>query len=320
MSNRTKKIIIEVPHRISGFFEIVDTINGIKINDPVRVGSRGAGFCLNAKGKTEITAEILKRDSDFNSEIYINGNKLNQRAETTTYIIDYIKKIINKPYKIRIDHSFDLPVGCGYGASGSGALGTIFGLDHLLNLGFSYQEKGKIAHIAEVVNHTGLGTVCGQLNGGIGILKEPGYPCKYERIDIPQNLIIICGSFGMIHTKSILTDPVLNTKIKEAGRKALKKLVKNPNINTFMEVSIEFVKNTEILELLELVKIKELIDDLNKLDIIGASMNQLGRSVYTICRKENEKEVLSIIESYRPEIKTLITSIHKNESIKIKKK
>lgn len=320
MFNSPKKIIIEVPHRISGFFEIVDEINGVKINDPVRVGSRGAGLCLNAKGKTEIIAESLENDGDFKSEIYINGNKLNHRAETTTYIIEYVKEIINKPYKIRINHLFDLPVGCGYGASGSGALGTIFGLDHLFNLGFSYQEKGTIAHIAEVVNRTGLGTVCGQIYGGIGIVKEPGYPCKYERIKIPQNLIIICGSFGMIHTKSILTDPVLNIKIKEAGRNALKKLVKNPDIKTFMDVSIEFVKNTEILEILKLVKIKELIDDLNKLNIIGASMNQLGRSVYTICRKGNEKEVLNVMESYKPEIQTFITSIHKNASVIIKKK
>ena len=320
MSNRTKKIIIEVPHRISGFFEIVDEINGVKIIDPVKEGSRGAGFCLSAKGKTEVIAEILEKDCDFKSEIYINGDKVNQKAETTSYIVDYVKEIINKPYKVRINHSFDLPVGCGYGASGSGALGTIFGLDHLFNLGLSYHEKGKIAHIAEVVNRTGLGTVCGQLNGGIGIVKEPGYPCEYERIKITPNLIIICSSFGMIHTKSILTDPVLNIKIKEAGREALKKLIKNPNIKTFMAVSIEFVKNTRILERLKLVKVEELIDDLNKLNIIGASMNQLGRAVYAICRKEDEKEVLNIIESYKPEITTFITSIYENESVIIKKK
>lgn len=310
MSKRIKKVNIEVPHRISGFFEIVDKINGVKIDDPERVGSRGAGFCLSAKGKTEIITEILGRNNEFKVEICINGNKVNQKAETTSYIVDYIKKIIKIPYKIRINHFFDLPVGCGYGASGSGALGTIFGLNDLFNLGLSDQEKGRIAHIAEVVNHTGLGTVCGQLSGGIGIVKEPGYPCVYERINTPPNIIIICGSFGIIHTKSVLTDPVLNLKIKEAGKTALKKLIKNPNIKAFMDISLEFVKNTEILEILNLPKVKELIDDLNRLDIVGASMNQLGRSVYAICRKKNEKEVLNVMESYKPEIKTFTTFIH----------
>ena len=320
MSKRIKKVIVEVPHRISGFFEIVDKINGVKIKDPERIGSRGAGFCVNAVGKTEIITQNLDSKNELEAEIYINGKKVNQEAETTYYIIDYIKKYIKKSYKIRINHFFDLPVGCGYGASGSGALGTIYGLDYLLNLKLSYHEKGKIAHIAEVVNRTGLGTVCGQVNGGMGILKESGFPCVYERIKIPQNLKIICGSFGIIHTKSILTDPILSLKIKEAGRKALKKLIKKPNIKTFIDTSIEFVKNTEILEILELLKIKELMDSLNKLNIIGASMNQIGRSVYAICRKGNEKEVLDILESYKPEINIYFTSIHENKSILLKKK
>jgi pantoate kinase len=320
MSKRNKKVIIEVPHRISGFFEIVDKINGIKISAPERVGSRGAGFCLSAKGKTEIITEILTRNDKFNVEICINGKKMNQKAETTYYIVNSIKNLIKIPSKIRINHFFDLPVGCGYGASGAGALGTIFGLNYLYNLGLSIYERGRIAHVAEVVNHTGLGTVCGQLGGGIGILKEPGYPCVYERIFTPPNIKIVCGSFGMIHTKSILTDPLLSSKIKQAGKIALKKLIKVPDIKSFMNISLEFVRNTEILEVLRLPELKELIEDLNRLDIIGASMNQLGRSVYAICTKKNEKEVLNLMESYKPRIKIFTTFIHQKKSIILIKK
>jgi pantoate kinase len=317
--NRFKKIVTEVPHRISGFFEIVDKINGVKIKDPERIGSRGAGFCVNAVGKTEIVVQEIDNYNVTEVEIYINDEKRDQKAETTYFIVDTIRKYIKKSYKIRIKHSFELPVGCGYGASGSGALGTIFGLDYLLNLKLSLQEKGKIAHIAEVVNQTGLGTVCGQLNGGMGVLKEPGFPCFYLPIIVPPNLKIICGSFGIIPTKSILTDPVLSFKIKEAGKKALEKLSKCPDINMFIDSSIEFVENTEIIEILELHKVKELMDDLNKLKIIGASMNQLGRSVYAICRKNKEKEVLDILESYKPEIDIFNTSIHNKKSKFLKK-
>ena len=58
------KVIIEVPHRISGFFEIVDKINDIKIKNPEQIGSRGAGFNLNALGRTEILIEDLEKDED----------------------------------------------------------------------------------------------------------------------------------------------------------------------------------------------------------------------------------------------------------------
>jgi len=310
MASYNSEVIVEVPHRISGFFEIVDEINGIKIENPERIGSRGAGFNLSAVGRTKIEVEELGNSSGQQIEIFINNVKVNEKAETTHYIYNYIKKLLENSVRISIFHNFDLPVGCGYGASGSGALGAIYGLNHVLNLRLSNTVKGKIAHIAEVVNRTGLGTVCGQLRGGLCILKEPGYPCVSESIKVPRKLKIICGSFGMIHTKSVLTDPVLNLKIKSAGRKAQKKLLRNKSIESFISASNEFVKETEIVEILGLHEIEELVRRLNKLKILGASMNQLGRSVFAICKEEEEKSVTEIYSSYKPEIKIFNLSIN----------
>ena len=76
----------------------------------------------------------------------------------------------------------------------------------------------------------------------------------------------------------------------------------------------------KILDILDLPEIKELMDSLNKLNIVGASMNQLGRSVYAICRKKEEKDVLSVLESYRPEIKIFNTAIHVKSSLILKDK
>jgi pantoate kinase len=298
-----KEITVEVPHRISGFFEIVDEKDGKKISNPEEIGSRGAGFNLNAVGITKVTVEKVNDPCEQELNIFINNEKVNQKAETTFYIYNYVKNLLNQSFKVNIIHNFDLPVGCGYGASGAGALGAIYGLDEVLDLNLSLIERGRIAHIAEVVNRTGLGTICGQLCGGLCILKEPGYPCVSESITFPKNLEILCGSFGMIHTKSILTDPVLNSKIKNAGQRALNKLKKDKNIKTFISSSIQFVKETEILNILNLSEIEELLESLNNLDILGASMNQLGRSVYAICHKRELNDVLEIYNSYKPEIK-----------------
>lgn len=304
------EVTVVVPHRISGFFEIVDEIDGNKINNPERIGSRGAGFNLSAVGRTEIKIEELDRSNGREINIFINNEKMDEKAETTYYIFNYVKKYIENSVKITILHEFDLPVGCGFGASGSGALGSIYGLDHVLNLGLSIKERGRIAHVAEVVNRTGLGTVCGQLRGGLCILREPGYPCSSESIEVPGNLKIICGSFGMIHTKSILTDPELNLNIKLAGRRAQTKLLQKRNIKSFIKASIEFVEETKILKILGLSTVEDLIQRLNKLKILGASMNQLGRSVFAICKEEDEKDVKEIFNSYKPEIKVFNLSIN----------
>ncbi|MFX0028965.1 MAG: pantoate kinase [Candidatus Hermodarchaeota archaeon] len=306
-----REVTVEVPHRISGFFEIVDEIDGKKIEDPEKIGSRGAGFNLSAVGRTTIKVEELDKSNEQEIHIFINDEKVDQKAETSYYIYEYIKKFLKNSLKIEIFHDFHLPVGCGYGASGSGALGTIYGLDSALNLGLNDIERGRIAHIAEVINKTGLGTVCGQLRGGLCILKEPGYPCVSESINFPRNVKIICGSFGMIHTKSILTDPVLNMKIKKAGRRAQVKLLQKRDIKSFINASIEFVRETDMLRILKLDKLEGLVKKLNNLNILGASMNQLGRSVYAICKKENEKEVMEVFNTYKPEIDIYNLSINK---------
>ncbi|MFO8019481.1 MAG: pantoate kinase [Promethearchaeia archaeon] len=302
-----KSVTISVPHRISGFFQIVDTINGVKIKNPQKIGSRGAGFNLSAKGTTKI---ILKQKNltpkrNKNCQIFINGEELNQKAETSFYILKRMTKGLEKKinsYQIKVKHDFELPVGCGYGASGSGALGLVYGLNRLLELGLPREELDKIAHVAEVVNQTGLGTVCGQLAGGLSVLVEPGHPCSYFNIEFPHNLRVICGTFGDLHTRSVLSDPVMQKEIKKAGKEALKNMKKNPSVESFMENSINFVKRTRMLNLLDLPEIKKIIDELNRLNIIGASMNQLGRSVYAICKEKAQKDVIQTFKSFRPDI------------------
>ncbi|TFF90427.1 MAG: hypothetical protein EU548_03090 [Promethearchaeota archaeon] len=320
MNSKVKKVVAEVPHRISGFFEIVDEINGKKIENPENIGSSGAGFNLSALGRTEIVVydnSELKKD---HIEIHINDEKLNEEAETTDYILHYMKKYIPDPVNLKVFHEFELPVGCGYGTSGSGALGVVFGLNEIFNLKLSYQELGRIAHIAEVVNRTGLGTVCGQLAGGLCILKKAGYPCSYDLIEYPEGINVICGTFGILPTKSILNDPVLSLKIKRAGQKALQRLINQPSLKEFVSASIDFVRETEILDILDLEIIKDIINDLNKLDILGASMNQLGRSFYAICKQKSLKNVMGIINSYKPEIKIYNLAISKKTPKVIGKK
>ena len=318
MVSTTNKIIVEVPHRISGFFEIVDKENGIPIKNPERIGSRGAGFNVSGVGETVISCKKLVKEEESYCTICINEEKFDNKAETTYFIYDYIRKLIDYPISVKIEHFFDLPVGCGYGASGSGALGTIFGLNKLLNLNLTNLESGKIAHIAEVVNKTGLGTVCGQLGRGLCVLKKPGYPCNFARLKSPKDLLVVCGSFGAIKTKSILSDEKLSSEIKRAGKVALNKLLLKPDYKNFINVSYQFVENTKIMEVLNLGKTKEVLNDLHKLDIIGASMNQLGRSVYAFCKIGKEKEVFEIFDTYKPYINIFELKINSEKTISFK--
>lgn len=313
MTTGKKKVIVSIPHRLTGFFEIVNTKNGKKLTDPEKIGSRGAGLSLSAMGTTIIRKQKLDKLKESICNIYINGTKFNENAQTTNFIFNHIKSLIKNPLKLEIFHKFDLPVGCGYGASGSGALGTIYGLNKLLNLNLNQLECGRIAHISEVINKTGLGTICGLLCSGLCVLKEGGYPCVYEKIPTPRNIKVICTTFGEIPTKSILSDENLGSKIKNIGSIVLEKFIKHPNIKNFMKCSIEFIYKTQILDILNLKEIKSLINELNKEKIIGASMNQLGRSVFAVCKKEKINEVIDIFQSYQKKDKIFNLHIYEKD-------
>ena len=110
MSERKDEIVVEVPHRISGFFEIIDELNGSKIEDPEKIGSRGAGFNISSFGKTKITTIDREGSDKTKIEILINGKNCDRNAETTYFIVDYVKDFVSKPIYIKIDHTFDLPV------------------------------------------------------------------------------------------------------------------------------------------------------------------------------------------------------------------
>ncbi len=295
------EITVLVPHRISGFFQIVESGGGRPVDDLSRIGSKGGGPSLSNYGKTKIKIkEFLDSTEPSKCTITINGSESTKTARTTFYVFSHYTSLIKRPVDIEIHHEYELPLGAGYGSSGCGAIGTSFGLNYLLNVGLSYNQAGRIAHIAEVMNRTGLGTVGGQLTGGISITTKAGFPFELDRIFCPPNIKIVCGSFGSIPTQSIIGDPLHKSRIKEAGARAMNTLLKNPVFTEFIEVSQQFVEDIQILEPNEMQEIRELISELNKLTVFGASMNQLGKSVYCFCKSSEVNRVTDTFNSFSP--------------------
>jgi len=302
------EITVLVPHRISCFFQIVESGGGRPVDDLSRIGSMGGGPSLSIHGKTKIKIkEFLDPTEPSKCTIRINGVESTKTAKTTFYVFSHYTSMIKRPINIDIYHDYQLPLGAGYGSSGCGAIGTSFGLNYLLDVGLSYNQAGRIAHIAEVMNKTGLGTVGGQLTGGISITTKAGYPFELDRIFYPLNVKIMCASFGSIPTPSIIGDPIYKTRIKEAGAKAMHNLLKTPIFTEFLRVSQLFVKEIQILEPPEMQDIKHLIEDLNKLDVYGAGMNQLGKSVYCFCDSSHINQVKEVFDTFCPNMTKELT-------------
>ncbi|TFG19622.1 MAG: hypothetical protein EU530_05730 [Promethearchaeota archaeon] len=295
------EITVLVPHRITGFFQIVESGGGRPVDHLSRIGSMGGGPSLSNYGSTKIKIKkYLKPMEPSKCTITINGSEATKTAKTTFYVFSHYTSLIKHPVDIEIHHKYELPLGAGYGSSGCGAIGTSFGLNYLLHVGLSYNQAGRIAHIAEVMNKTGLGTVGGQLTGGLSITTNPGFPFKLDRIFCPPDIKIVCGSFGAIPTQSVISDPLHKSRIKEAGAKAMNLLLKNPIFPEFIKISQQFVDDIQILEPEDMHEVRDLIRELNKLEVFGASMNQLGKSVYCFCRQSETIMVHEVFQTFSP--------------------
>ena len=294
-----KEVEVWVPHRISGFFQMMDPAKSTNDLPPTAIGSRGGGPALTAFGKTNILIDTTQQaDTENFYKIFINEVDATARAFTSIDVLRQMTSFIPKKHMLIIHHTFDLPMGSGYGSSGAGALGIAFGLNILFNLGLPALEVAKFAHIAEVINHTGLGTVGGQYTGGLSISSNPGFPFQMDHIVYPPNVAIVVGSFGAISTKAILTDPVYKRVIHEAGTKGMEKIRLNYSLETFLQVCTQFYADTDFFVRLKLTEVRDLIQALEKMDIYGAGMNQLGRSVFCFCDKSKVAEVKSVFQSF----------------------
>ena len=308
-----QKVEVWVPHRISGFFQIMNPQEKNSQLDLTKIGSRGGGPALTAFGKTKITTlqtnENTENNLKKNFKVFMNGIENTSKAKTSCSVVNQMVHLIPKNVNFLIEHNFDLPIGAGFGSSGAGALGIAYGLNALFQLDLTPLEAAKFAHIADVENNTGLGTVGGQFVGGLSIMTEPGYPFEYKKIQIPEDIEIVLGSWGTISTKNILTNPSYIRLIHQVGKKTMDKMNEKFSLDNYMKVCKFFVEKTEFLERLNLPILKNLIESLEKLQIIGASMTQLGKSVFCICDKQISPQVVKVFNQFNPTFGTKIVNI-----------
>ena len=120
-------------------------------------------------------------------------------------------------------------------------------------------EVAQIAHCAEVKSRTGLGDVIAEAyGGGVVVRKKPGPP-EIGLIDcIPhrnEKISYVVLGIDERRTKAVLTEADgeeqegegMKRRINEAGRAAIKTLMRRPTLETFISASREFALRSELI-------------------------------------------------------------------------
>ena len=254
------------PGHTTGFFEIRD-----RHRELLKKGSRGSGICLSKGAITKVAIE--PSDKQIVS-IFINGEK--SQAPVSSYVVK--KMIGNAKLNLRIETILELPTGQGFGMSSAGALSTAFALAQALRVKWTFWDIVGIAHCAEVVNKTGLGDVVAASTGGITIRKKEGVP-PLGFVDnifdsVKERDIELCVISGKIQTKSVLTDSKKRQDIINAGRKALRSLLKSPTLENMFVQSRKFALESRLID----ERVREAVEEAC---IEGlATMSMLGNSLF----------------------------------------
>ncbi len=287
------------PAGLSGFF--VPRIT----NDLRTTGAAGGGVGI----EEGVSVEVRVYESEQTIiENYINGRPLESRL--VGYIVKRLlekKPSINPPYKIVVDQKISVPIGGGYGTSGASALAVSIALAKALRARVTLNDIATIAHEADIVNKTGLGTVVGILGccGGIVIVEEPGGPgvAKTNSIMLEDDLRILTLFYGARSKEAILSNAQGLKDISNIGSKALEKILEDPTPETFIEQCRWFAEATGLMT----PAVKEVVRELEKTrGVLGASMTMIGDAVFAIVEKEEAEEALKIASQARKPVWTYV--------------
>lgn len=252
-----------VPGHITGFFIIEDHEVSLK------KGSCGAGFLLSKGVKTTISSS---------DKLSID---VNQGDDT---VIDEVLKILDIDSDFKIVQDIQLPIGAGFGTSAASAFSLTLALNEFLDLGYSTDLCGQIAHMAEVNLGAGLGDVIAQTGKGMVLRTAPGAPGIGQIKSFETEAAIGWKTFSGIETSSIIQDPHQRDVISDVGLKYIEYFEEKPSLRNFLDFSNSFSRETGLMsnDVMELVDYFTSSDD-----ILGSSMAMLGNTVFAIAQNED---------------------------------
>lgn len=252
--------------------------------NPYKMGSQGVGFTVDRS----VTVEVKKAE---NTTVFFNNKRIN--LPTLNYLINLLTH-----ENLCIQINSPLPLGCGFGISGASVLACSLAVNKLLDLGKSTLSLTKLAHLSEIKNHTGLGSVGTQVTGGFLLKETAGIPFQFKSYPyIGQKVYAVI--LGKIETPTILQNKNLRDEINIAAGLVLDKIkqVNKISLNDFLDCSLEFANRSCLLTNQKMIS---LVDKL-KTNNFHVAMAMLGRVLIT------DKNPSSVVKNY-PVVKLAISS------------
>ncbi|HUK28029.1 MAG TPA: hypothetical protein VLV31_06365 [Candidatus Acidoferrales bacterium] len=285
------------PAGISSFFEICNTDrSGNPITDPALIGSRGGGFAIN-RGLT--VRVVAKKADKAKVEVRLNSKPAPQ-AQTTIWAIQELLKTKGLAFAVNVDATVRVPIAAGFGTSAAGTFAACRALADAVDIPATLYELGRITHVAEVINHTGLGTASALLNGGFVIVTEPGAPTvgRVDSLFFPESHSIICAYLGPMSTRETLGKQDIVSKVNEPASRAMEAIRRTPNVTTFLAEARKFGAEAGF----ESPRVSRVIKTMISAGAIGAAQNMIGEAVHAVAPDWKVKKIITAVRKAIPSV------------------
>lgn len=253
------------PGHVTGFFSIHPH------DDALRNGSTGAGFSLS-----EGTVTTLR--PSLEDQVLVNGEPLDGAPVSRT-VLRLFREVSGRSEPWTVVHETTLPIGCGFGTSGAGALSLVLALNEHAGFPLGLLEAAALAHRAEIENGTGLGTVLGQTFGGFEVRTEAGAPGSGQLVNLPfpSGLSAAFLVFGPLATPTMLRDPVVSRAISREGESLRQRLLDDPGVPQFLQLSRSFSRQAGLVN----PRLQGIQDELATEGVV-APMLMFGDGLFTL--------------------------------------
>jgi pantoate kinase len=278
------------PAVISSFFTIHDEALASRAPDLSLVGATGGGFTLS---KGVYTNARVPRSSSRAVSVAVNGDA-NYPAETTRKAVELLLEASKLPPQlVELVQIVEVPVGLGFGSSSASALSAVMAVASALELPFSKQEVASFAHKADILQHTGLGTVSSTYDhSGAGVIVKPGGPgvAKVLRVKVPTGFRVVTASLSPIAKGNLLSSQRMRRKINTLGDAALEQS-SDLKFNSLIAAGHTFAEGLGLMT----PKLKRLVALSFENGALGASQNMIGNAIHAVVRDEDVEALVSAL-------------------------
>lgn len=292
------------PAGISSFFEVCTTgPDGKPLAGPAYIGARGGGFGLTRGIHAKIGAMKATRNR---IRVRINS-KPSPEARTTIWALNQLLEKSGEILDVMADLTIRVPIGAGYGTSAAGTLASCVAFADALQLHVTFNEVGRLTHVAEVIHRTGLGTASALMEGGFILVEQPGAPGigRVDRLFFPSEHSIVCGYLGPIPTRDTLTRTGISEKVNPVARRTMRAIEAKPDVLTFLSETRKFSDQVGF----QTREIARLMQGALTAGAVGVAQNMVGLAIHAVVENSKIPRVTKALQHISPRAKVFASTL-----------